>query len=224
MNLGNNSKYSGLRALPAAVLAILTAAAVAVTSCSDKKMETETAITNPDAVPTMMTRDVVTLISDSGYTRYQITAPVWLMYENRIDACWKFPEGMHLEKYDDDMNIDAYIDCDSATYFSSKRIWRLDGNVRMLNTQGDKFLTQQIFWDQDGRTVYSDSFIHIERTNRIIEGYGFTSNEQMTNYVVNQTSGIFPVPDRNASGRQSGDSVKAEPQKEEVKPEIMQKN
>ena len=216
-----NSKYLSLRILPATVLALIVAATVAVTACSEKKMDTETAITNPDAVPTMMTKDVVTLISDSGYTRYQIKAPVWLMFENRIDACWKFPEGMHLEKYDDNMNIDAYIDCDSATYFSSRRIWRLDGNVRMLNTQGDKFLTQQIFWDQDGRTVYSDSFIHIERTNRIIEGYGFTSNEQMTSYVVNQTSGIFPVPDRNTSGQQSSnDTTKAAPQKDSLKPDI----
>ena len=102
------------------------------------------------------------------------------------------------------MKVDASIVCDSATYFSQRRVWRLDGNVRMLNTAGDKFLTQQIFWDQDSRTVYSDSFIHIERSNRIIEGYGFTSNEQMTNYVVNKPSGIFPIPDRNAQNNNGG--------------------
>ena len=186
-----------MRLLPLALVAMIVTA-VGVTSCSDEKMATEAAVTDPDAVPTMLTRDVSTLISDSGYTRYHITTPLWLMFENRMDACWKFPEGMQLEKYDDNMQVDASIVCDSATYFSQRKLWRLDGNVRMKNTVGDKFLTQQIFWDQDTRTVYSDSFIHIERSNRIIEGYGFTSNEQMTDYVVNRPSGIFPIPDRNA--------------------------
>ena len=164
-------------------------------------MATEAAVTDPASVPTMLTRDVSTLISDSGYTRYHITSPLWLMFEDRADACWKFPNGLKLEKYDNFMKVDASIVCDSATYFSQRRVWRLDGNVRMRNTAGDKFLTQQIFWDQDTRTVYSDSFIHIERTNRIIEGYGFTSNEQMTNYVVNNPSGIFPIPDRNGAAK-----------------------
>lgn len=85
--------------------------------------------------------------------------------------------------------------CDSATYFKNKSLWRLDGNVNILNTRGEKFLTQQLFWSQRDRNVYSDSFIHIERNDRVIEGYGFTSNERMTTYTIHKPSGIFPVSD-----------------------------
>lgn len=205
----SRSSYGKLRYLPILVVTALIAVATFVTSCSEEKLSTEADVKDPASVPTMLTRDVSTLISDSGYTRYRITSPIWLMYEDRADACWKFPEGLQLEKYDNHMKVNASIVCDSATYFSQRRVWRLDGNVRMLNTAGDKFLTQQIFWDQDSRTVYSDSFIHIERSNRIIEGYGFTSNEQMTNYVVNKPSGIFPIPDRNA---QNNNGCPASPQ------------
>ena len=63
----------------------------------------------------------------------------------------------------------------------------------MRNVDGDRFLTQQLFWDQNARKVYSDSFIHIERSDRIIEGYGFISNEQMTDYTIRRPSGIFPT-------------------------------
>ena len=35
--------------------------------------------------------------------------------------------------------------------------------------------------------------------NRIIEGYGFESNEQMTQYNIKKVSGIFPV-DEERSG------------------------
>lgn len=180
--------------LPVTVAAILTA--TVVTSCHEKVKPGMISLENVDEMPTMLTRDVSTLISDSGYTRYHITAPLWKMFENSNDPYWLFPEGLDMEKYDDFMKVDATITCDSATYFSNRKIWRLDGNVRMRNTQGDKFLTQQIFWDQNRHSVYSDSFIHIERSNRIIEGYGFKSNEQMTDYTVNRPSGIFPVPER----------------------------
>lgn len=204
-----------MRAFPFTLIAAIVAAMM-VGSCSDNKgLGSEGAI-NPETSPTMLTRDVSTLISDSGYTRYHITSDTWLMFENRVDAYWKFPDGLYLEKYDDDMNVDASIVCDSATYFSAKKLWRLDGNVRMKNTAGDRFLTQQLFWDQDRRTIYSDSFIHIERATRIIEGYGFTSNEQMTNYVVNRPSGIFPIPERD---RQNRDSITSENKKVERKAE-----
>lgn len=150
-----------------------------------------------DSAPTMTTADVSTFISDSGYVRYHITTPVWEMYEESKDPYWRFPEGLELEQYDLKMQPEANIRSDSATYFSRRRLWRLDGHVVMVNVDGDSFLTQQLFWDQQKKKVYSDSFIHIVRTDRVIEGYGFTSNENMTAYNVNRPTGIIPV-ERNA--------------------------
>ncbi len=195
-----------MSALPAVALAaVALVAAVILSSCHEKEKLSETSNADHDATPTMMTTDVSTLISDSGYTRYHITSPLWLMYENLQEPYWKFPDGLFLEKYDNDMRTDATIRCDSAIYLSQRRIWQLDGNVRMRNTAGDRFLTQQLFWDQQKHQVYSDSFIHIERSNRIIEGFGFQSNEQMTSYRVNKPSGIFPVPERKDSLRDNGE-------------------
>ena len=37
--------------------------------------------TDPEVVPTMMTTDVQTVISDSGHTRYRIVAKLWNMFE-----------------------------------------------------------------------------------------------------------------------------------------------
>jgi hypothetical protein len=65
----------------------------------------------------------------------------------------------------------------------------------MKNVAGDKFLTQQLYWDQTRRKLYSDSFIHIERSDRIIEGYGFESNDALTEYTIRKPSGIFPTGD-----------------------------
>lgn len=168
---------------------------MAVTACQEEKKEFLSGRIDPETFPTMMTRDVETLISDSGITRYRIISPLWLVFDEAKVPHWRFPDGLNLEKFDDLMRREATVRCDSATYFKLEELWRLDGNVRIANVAKEKFLTNQLFWDQQNHKIYSDSFIHIEKSDRIIEGYGFVSDEQMANYTVNNVSGIFPVND-----------------------------
>lgn len=162
-------------------------------SCNEDKKETISISADPETFPTMQTLDVSTTISDSGYTRYHITAPLWLMFEEAKEPHWNFPDGIDVVKFDNDMKEDGTFTADTAFYWSVQKIWRFDRNVRMKNVNGDKFMTQQLFWDQNKHKIYSDSFIHIERTDKIIEGYGFESNEQMTEYTIRRPSGIFPT-------------------------------
>lgn len=182
---------SSLRLLPSFTVAM--AVAMATLSCADEQGERVADVNDAENTPTMTTTNVETFISDSGYTRYHITTPVWYVYDEARVPRWTFPDGLFLEKYDDSFRPDAKLRCDSAIYFSQKKLWRLDGNVKMRNTAGDRFMTQQLYWDQTSHTVYSDSFIHIERSDKIIEGLGFNSNENMTRYTVRHPSGIFPV-------------------------------
>lgn len=169
----------------------------------NKKDSVAGTLLNPDTIPTMLTHDVTTLISDSGMTKYKITSKIWFVYDEAKIPVWKFPEGLYLEKLDDEFKVEAHIECDSATYFKRDKLWRLDGNVKITNVKKELFLTEQLFWSQSRHKVYSDSFIHIEKSDRIIEGYGFTSNERMTTYQINKPSGIFPVDEeRSGAARQ----------------------
>lgn len=185
------SPLTAMRLLPA--VAAICIALMAATSCKEEKKEVISAVVDPETFPTMLTTDVSTVISDSGITRYLIETPLWLMYEEATEPYWRFPDGMHLEKYDDEFKTEASIDCDSARYLKNRQLWQLDGYVNIRNTVGEKFLTNQLFWDQRSQKIYSDSFIHIERQGKIIEGYGFESDERMTRYHVLRVSGIFPA-------------------------------
>lgn len=172
----------------------------AVTACEDEKHSYVANMGDPAVTPTMVTTNVSTLISDSGYTRYNIEAPVWRMYEDLPDPMWKFPQGLELEQYDNAMRPAANMRCDSATYFSNRRLWRLDGHVVMVNSMRDTFLTPQLYWDQAAQRVYSDSFMHVARASHIIEGYGFTSNQNMTAYTVTNPTAIIPVTRPGTTG------------------------
>ncbi|MBD5330536.1 MAG: LPS export ABC transporter periplasmic protein LptC [Bacteroides sp.] len=162
-------------------------------SCGGDEGREYTSNVDSENFATMTTRNVESLVSDSGITRYRIVAPLWLVYDEAREPRWRFPEGLRLERFDDFFTREATVECDSATYFKNKQLWRLDGHVSVVNTIGERFLTQQLYWDQRQQTVYSDSFIHIERADRVMEGYGFTSNQQMTRFKVNNVSAILPA-------------------------------
>ncbi len=152
------------------------------------------------STPTMATRDVSTFISDSGYTRYHLETPVWYIYDDTTEPFWRFPEGVELEQFDNFHRVSSTVVCDSAIYFSRKRLWQLDGDVVMVSTEGDSFLTQQLFWEQDTRRIRSDSFIHIVRNDRVLEGYGFESDQSMKDYEINRPTAILPVERPRPSG------------------------
>ncbi len=183
---------------------ILLAAAISLllSACKETRKETVVVPSDPDSIPTMVTRNVLTLISDSGLTRYRITADLWLVYDEAKKPNWKFPEGLFLEKFDTTFKVEATIRCDSATYFKSLKLWRLDGNVSIRNVKNEIIETEQIFWDQNRHEVKSDSFVHIEKSDRIIEGYGFRSDESLRNYVIFRPEGIFPIPQEKDSTNQ----------------------
>ncbi len=175
--------------------------------CKQELKEVVTKNTDPEAVPTVISRDVKTLISDSGITQYRITSKIWYIFQEAKQPFWKFPNGLYVEKFDSVFNIEASIKCDSATYFKDIKLWRLDGHVTIQNVHKELILTQQLFWDQRQQKVYSDSFIHIEKSDRIIEGYGFVSNERMTTYQLSRPSGIFPAPEKQRNMDAPSDST-----------------
>lgn len=141
----------------------------------------------------MRTRNVSTLISDSGVTQYRIVAPLWEVYDNIDHPYWRFPEGLYLRKFDRKLRVIATIAADSATYFKDKNLWRLDGRVEVTKEPKELFLSQQVFWDQNRGIVYSDSFIHIENATHMMEGYGFTARQDFSGYRITRPLGIFPV-------------------------------
>lgn len=148
---------------------------------------------DPKTMPSMSTVNVATLISDSGITQYKIVSPLWNVYDEVDTPYWNFPKGIYLQKYDRKFNVIASVAADSARFFRMLNLWRLDGHVELKKEPGELFMTQQLFWDQRRNRLYSDSFIHIETPDRMLEGIGFESNDRLTKYTIKHPTGIFPV-------------------------------
>ena len=175
-------------------------------SCGGKKKELGEAITERDSLPSMATLGGVTYISDSGVTRYRMEAEEWLMYDRKRPSYWAFEKGVYLEQFDSLFNVDASIKADTAYFYDKQKLWKLMGNVDIKNRKGERFNTELLYWNQATEKVYSDRFIRIEQPDRIITGYGFDSNQQMTIYQIRNMGGIFYVDEEEQKA--STDSVR----------------
>ena len=164
-----------------------------VVSCEGGKIQQIDAVTDRAAMPKLRASDIITVVSDSGITRYRIATPEWNIYDRAEKPYWEFPKGIHLEKFDENLNVDANIRSKYAKYLENDQLWELRDSVRMINVEGELFETEQVFWDEKTQKVYSDVHVRITQTTKIINAIGFESNQQMTKYVLRETTGIFPV-------------------------------
>ena len=197
-----NHQVKGLLHISLAIIITMTLA-----GCKDDATSVVSHPTNPDVVPTMTTTDVNTIISDSGHTRYRIAAPLWNMFEEAKVPHWTFPQGVTCEELDNNYNTATTLKCDSAYFDKDKALWTLTGNVHITNVKGDVILTDQLMWDQQAHKMYSDAFIHIEKQGRIIEGYGYESNERLTTYTLRQVEAIFPIDESRMPHPNSGNTA-----------------
>ncbi|MBQ8423790.1 MAG: LPS export ABC transporter periplasmic protein LptC [Coprobacter sp.] len=191
------------------IVIVCVVVSLSLTSTRKEKKSYISSFDDPKAIPSLSTFDVNTLISDSGVTRYRIKAKEWRVYDKADEPYWYFPQGIFVEKFDSLFETESFILSDTATFYNKKQLWRLRGNVRIENTQDEKFFTEELYWSQQKKSIYSDSAIHIERTDRIIEGMGFTSNEAMTRYKIRHTTGIFPIEQQKSASGENKDQSKA---------------
>ena len=210
----NQNKQTYLRTLNITAAVLAAVMFVLFPSCSGKGKNLADAISENDTLPTMNSLGVTTLISDSGITRYKIVTEEWVINDKKNPPYWAFEKGVYLEKFDTLFHIDASIKADTAYYYEKKKIWELRSNVQIQSQRGDKFETELLFWDEKKEKVYSDKFIRISQEDKVITGYGFESDQNLTEYQIKNTTGIFTVEDKNPAPttNQQADSIKIDKQ------------
>lgn len=177
--------------------------------CQDEDKQAKAEVESADLakIPGMITTDVSMLISDSGIIRYHVITPSWYTFNlDPSNDYWYFPDGIELNQLNNQQKSVSQLLADTAYNYQNKKLWHLIGNVRMSNVRNERFNTEELFWDMRNQKIYSDSFIHIERQHDILEGYGFTSNQDFSVYELRETTGIFEMKSEGERGDFEGDA------------------
>lgn len=182
----------------------ITAVSVAVvmlcfTGCAGKVQSNSSLTEGRSEIPALHVWDVSTVISDSGITRYRIKTPEWLVYDKVSQPNWLFPQGVHFEKFDENLAVFAFVDADSAIYYTESDQWVLVGDVKAKNLDGEQFETETLYIDQPRDRIHTDVNIKVTQSDKIINGVGFESNQRLSRYTILNPTGIIPIDDDSIS-------------------------
>ena len=138
-------------------------------SCNKTGSKFQVVPVDAKTLPISRTEDVVSLISDSGITRYRLKAKVWEIYTYPEDY-WYFPKKIYVEQFDSLLQVKGSIEADTAYNFTRKGLWRLVGNVVVKNLEGTTFETSELFWNQNAppdsrEAIYTHKLAKVTRAN-----------------------------------------------------------
>ncbi|MDR1601717.1 MAG: LPS export ABC transporter periplasmic protein LptC [Tannerella sp.] len=164
-------------------------------SCNIEKKEFVDIVFDPETNYTMKAVALSTLVFDSGMVKCRAEAQEWLVFDKAQEPYWYFPRKIHVEKLDTLFRIEASFDADTAYYYSKKKLWKFIGNVDTRNTEGKRFETSRLYWDENTEKVYSDTFIRITKGDFVNTGIGFEADQTLTNHKIFNSGAIIPVRD-----------------------------
>ncbi len=163
--------------------------------CGQEVEHTAAAVYERDSLPDMVSYGVNNLISDSGVIKYRIVTEEWQLFSSSGNPRSVFPKGVLLTQFDESFHINSFIECDSAWHYDNRHLWELRGRVRIHTKTGLRFSSEELFWDESRRELYSYKFSRLVTPERTLQGSFFRSDERMTKYVVTNTRGSFERAD-----------------------------
>lgn len=67
----------------------------------------------------------------------------------------------------------------------------IEDSVVVVNKEGSILKTDKLFWNNKEQRVYSDQFVSIKTPTEEIQGIGFESDQNLTNYKIYKVTGTF---------------------------------
>lgn len=164
---------------------------VVLCSCDNKKEHLAPAVLEQDSVSVMTSYGVNTLVSDSGVIKYRIVTERWDVNQVKQPNRWTFIKGVFFEQFDENFNLQAYVQADTAWYYDKLKLWELRGRVRVRNINGTIYNSEELWWDGIKHELYSYKYSTLITPERTLNGTYFRSDEKMTNYIVSNSVGSF---------------------------------
>ena len=129
--------------------------------------------------------------SELDVVKIKMTAQKVFEFEN---GDREFPEGIYLEFYDVNGKITSTLQANSAYYFKEDNKWRGRGKVEIINIEKKEQLnTEELFWKQDTKRIFTDKFVTIKLQSEVIYGTGLEAAQDLSDYTIKNPEGEFEV-------------------------------
>jgi LPS export ABC transporter protein LptC len=137
-------------------------------------------------------KNVTSYLSQGGRMKAKLTAPLMLRYFDSVPRV-EFPNSLHVDFYNDSMQVESYLDAKKAWYYEQQSRILLTDSVVVIRIDGDTLKTNELYWEQNLHKLYTTKDVEIRQKTKTIFGKGFESDEQLKNGRIDSITGILLV-------------------------------
>jgi LPS export ABC transporter protein LptC len=163
-------------------------------SCQNDAKEIEE-VTQKDAIfPTEQGKKVELLYTDSGFVRVRLTAPVMNHYTYNVKERYtEMPKGLYLEFFNDSNKVKTTLKANYGIRYEETKKTEVKYKVQVVNVSGEILNTEQLFWDENTRRIYTKEFVKITTKREILTGTGLDASEDFSDYTIEKPSGSISI-------------------------------
>jgi len=152
-------------------------------------MEVVNALTDQKNTPGVTAKNSEVLYTEGGQVKIKVIAPLTKYYQFADEPYSEFPEGITVYTFDEKKNVESSITAKFAIYYEKKELWLARNNVVGMNRKGEILNTEELYWDQKKKIIYTDVNIKITQPDGVLYGKGLISDETFDNWEIKKPYG-----------------------------------
>ena len=146
---------------------------LAFCSCANDMQVIEKFI-DTEAEPDFISKNVMMLYTDSARLQAKMSAPLYKIYSSAKEQREECPEGIHVWFFEKTGELQGELTANWAKKDVVANLWEARGNVVLIDKEGQKLETEQLFWDPKKEIVYSEKYTKLTKPDgSIVSGYNF---------------------------------------------------
>jgi len=168
------------------------ALSIAFISCGNDLKEVEKLQTK-DLVDVEIAKDFQMLYSDSAMLKVKISGPTLKRYLSEKDPKEEFPDGIHVEFYNERLQVTSVLTAKYAIRRERKGNIIVEDSVVWESISKERLESEELIWDEKEGKVYTNKFVTLKRPDEIIYGHGFEAEQDFSKSRIKAITGQIKV-------------------------------
>lgn len=159
-----------------------------VCSCENDMSEVDALMKRQTGVEEAI--QVTSFLSQEGVMKAKLKSPYMLRHQAGDSAFVEFPRKLHVDFYNDSLEIESILDAKYARYREYESKVYLRDSVVVINLkQGDTLKTDELWWDQNTQEFYTDQPVEIRQRDKTVYGKGLKAAQDFSWYNIFNITG-----------------------------------
>ncbi len=143
-----------------------------------------------DNIPVERIDGAEILQTQNGILNVKITAETIERFDNTQPQL-VFSNGFEVVFYNDSGLLKSILQAKDAEIDEINNIMIASNSVVLTSSKGEKLETEELIWDEDKNKIFTDRKVVITTEKELIQGEGFQSKPDFSEYSISKIKGIF---------------------------------